>query len=69
MRLRRNTMKAIDLKIHFHSELAKAIEQIKETVDTWDNTIFVYNDKVNTNKKELIKDIRADLEIIYKERF
>lgn len=62
-------MKAEHLKIHFNSELAKAIESIKETVDNWDNTIYVYQDKTNTNRKELIKDIRADLEIIYKERF
>ena len=62
-------MRAIDLKIHFNSELERAIESIKETVDNWDNTIFVYQDKINVNRKELIKEIRADLEVVYKERF
>lgn len=62
-------MKAEHLKIHFKSELEKAVSEIKETVDNWDNVIYTYEDKVNINRKELIKEIRAELEVVYKERF
>ncbi len=62
-------MKAEYLKLHFNSELEKAVEKIKETEDTWGNRIFTYEDKVNINKKELIKEIRMELEIVYKNRF
>ena len=61
-------MKFEYLKAHFNSELASQIEQIKETYDKWGNLIYTIAELQNTNKKELIKQLRANLEIEYAKR-
>lgn len=62
-------MKAEYLKLHFKGELERAISEIKETYDKWGNLIYTAANIEHTNRKELIKQLRENLEAEYKNRY
>lgn len=61
-------MKAEFLKAHFKSELAAKVAEIKESYDKWGNLIYILGTNQSTDKKELVNQLRAELEKEYNSR-